>query len=103
MPTFYLILSTLALFIGLLITYWVHSRLGLEIIVEPVPPPQNAPLVSVIVPARDEARNIRRCVQALLDQSYPEIELIVVDDRSRDGTSAILANLQAKNSRLKNY
>jgi chlorobactene glucosyltransferase len=100
MPTFYLILSTLALFIGLLITYWVHSRLGLEIVVEPVPPPQNAPLVSVIVPARDEARNIRRCVQALLDQSYPEIELIVVDDRSRDGTSAILANLQAKNSRL---
>lgn len=100
MAIFYLILSTLALIIGLVITYWVHSRVALEIVVEPAQPPPDAPLVSIIVPARDEARNIRRCVQALIDQSYPETELIVVDDRSIDGTSAILANLKAKDTRL---
>jgi chlorobactene glucosyltransferase len=49
----------------------------------------------VIVPARNEARYIRRCAQALLAQTYPNLELIVVDDRSTDATPAILAELQA--------
>ena len=102
MPLFFVILSTIATAIGLFITYWVHSRVALDILVEPAPPPPSAPVVSVIIPARNEARNIRRCVQALFDQTYPEIELIVVDDRSTDGTSEILAELQTENSSLVN-
>lgn len=57
-------------------------------------PPGNAPRVSVLVAARDEEDNIETCVTTLLDQDYPNFELIVIDDRSRDRTPAILARLQ---------
>ena len=49
--------------------------------------PADAPPVSVIVPARNEAHNIARCVRSILDTSYPLSELIVVDDHSTDGTA----------------
>lgn len=53
---------------------------------ESAEPPIDAPLVSVIVPARNEAHNIARCVTSILATSYPRLELIVVDDSSTDGT-----------------
>jgi chlorobactene glucosyltransferase len=52
------------------------------------PPPR--PLVSVIIPARNEARNIERCVRSVLATAYSPIEVIVVDDRSTDGTAEII-------------
>jgi chlorobactene glucosyltransferase len=58
------------------------------------------PLVSVIIPARDEARVIERTVRAFLAQSYAALEVIVVDDRSVDGTGAILERIAAEDSRL---
>ncbi|GAC1413350.1 MAG: glycosyltransferase family 2 protein [Gemmatimonadaceae bacterium] len=51
--------------------------------------PANPPLVSVIVPARNEAHNIARCVKSILSTTYPSLELIVVDDSSIDGTAQI--------------
>ncbi len=53
----------------------------------------NAPLVSIIVPARNEERNIRRCVKSLLAQDYDNYEVIVVDDGSSDATVRILNEL----------
>jgi chlorobactene glucosyltransferase len=38
---------------------------------KPVPPPSDGPMVSVLVPARDEQRNIEECVRSLLLQDYP--------------------------------
>ena len=52
--------------------------------------PARTPLVSVIVPARDEEKSIGATVRALLAQTYPSIEVIVVNDRSTDSTGAIL-------------
>lgn len=52
-------------------------------------PLANPPLVSVIVPARNEAHNIARCVSSILSTTYPNLELIVVDDSSTDGTVEI--------------
>ena len=57
------------------------------------------PLVSVIVPARNEAANIETCVRSLTASSYPAFEVIVVDDRSEDGTSEIVRSLGAGNAR----
>ena len=62
----------------------------------PAPVPANAPLVSVLVPARNEARNIDACVGSLLRQEYPNFELIVIDDHSDDGTGEITARLFAE-------
>ena len=44
--------------------------------------------VSVIVPAYQAARVIGRCVRSVRRQSYPNWELLVVDDGSCDGTAA---------------
>jgi chlorobactene glucosyltransferase len=61
----------------------------------PVSPPHadEAPLVSILVPARNEAPNIAACVSSLLAQDYPRYELIVLDDHSDDGTGAIVRRL----------
>ena len=57
------------------------------------------PLVSVIVPAKDEEANIGVCVSSLLDQDYPDYEIIVVDDRSTDATGAIVRELTEAHER----
>jgi chlorobactene glucosyltransferase len=42
--------------------------------------------VTVVVPARDEAHNIRRVLESLTRSTWPSFEIVVVDDRSTDGT-----------------
>lgn len=44
------------------------------------------PFVSVVVPARNEAHNIERCLGSLTASQYPDFEVVVVDDRSEDDT-----------------
>jgi hopene-associated glycosyltransferase HpnB len=53
--------------------------------------PANWPSVVAVIPARDEAASIGLTVQSLLQQDYPGLELIVVDDGSQDGTGEIAA------------
>jgi chlorobactene glucosyltransferase len=62
--------------------------------------PLGAPLVSVIVPARNEARNIEACVRSILAASWPHVEVIVVDDRSTDGTGDIARAVAAGDARV---
>ena len=61
----------------------------------PAEPPvaADAPRVSILVPARNEALNIAPCVRSLLAQDYPNCELLVLDDHSADGTGEILRRL----------
>lgn len=59
------------------------------------------PLVSIVVPARNEARGIREAVSSFCEQDYPRLEVIVVDDCSTDATPGILKELRATHSRLK--
>ncbi len=61
----------------------------------PVAPPTDAPLVSVIIPARNEAHNIARCLRSVLAAAYPSLEVIVIDDHSTDGTGAIARAIAA--------
>jgi len=58
------------------------------------------PRVSVLVPARNEARVIERCVTSLLEQDYPDFDVLVLDDGSTDGTGEILHRLASADQRL---
>jgi chlorobactene glucosyltransferase len=49
--------------------------------------PPGAPTVSVIIPARNEAHNIGRCVRSVLSSRYTPLEVVLVDDHSEDGTA----------------
>ena len=60
------------------------------------PLPDPLPLVSVLIPARDEERNIGRCLESLLRQDYPRLEILVLDDESSDRTADIVAKLAAE-------
>jgi chlorobactene glucosyltransferase len=59
------------------------------------------PSLSIVVPARNEERQIEACVRALLLQDHPDFEVIVVDDQSTDETPAILERLARESARLK--
>lgn len=60
------------------------------------------PSVTIVVPARNEARNIERCVASLMQQSYPfeKLRIIVVDDSSSDGTGDIVRRLAVGDRRV---
>nr|MBN1229459.1 glycosyltransferase [Anaerolineae bacterium] len=62
-------------------------------------PPVRQPVVSVIVPARNEERNIWQCARGLVAQDYLNLELIFVDDDSEDQTASILAQVAAEDQR----
>ncbi len=84
-------------YLGLLTLMWGGlvagvPRWGARWALEQAGPERDAPTISICVPARDEAANIARCVRAALDSRWPDpsrLEVIVVDDRSTDGTGAL--------------
>ncbi|MYC27816.1 MAG: glycosyltransferase family 2 protein [Nitrospira sp. SB0662_bin_26] len=61
---------------------------------DPLPP------VSVVIPARNEERNLEQALQSVLALDYPDPEIIVVNDRSTDTTGAILAKMAERDARL---
>jgi chlorobactene glucosyltransferase len=63
--------------------------------------PQPAPLISVLIPARNEENNIRTCLETLQKQDYPNFEILVLDDDSEDATNAIVSEMAARDSRIK--
>lgn len=95
LPLIAFVLSTLVFLGGVVLTVWIHTRYILDIVADPVPPPEDGPLISFCVPARNEEKNIRLCIEALLAQTYPHFEVIVLDDRSTDATPRILKDLSA--------
>ncbi len=88
--------------IGFYLILWLRTAPRKEDRAQKLPPKPDhsspsikSPLVSVIVPARNEERNIRRCVISLLEQDYDHYQVIVVDDGSTDNTPHILDELTA--------
>jgi chlorobactene glucosyltransferase len=62
---------------------------------------KNPPLVSVMIPARNESENIKRCLRSLLKQDYPNLEILVLDDNSDDGTSISVKQLAENDERIR--
>lgn len=63
----------------------------------PVPTPH----VSVIIPARNERRNIERCLRSVLLSTYPALDVVVVDDDSDDGTGDVARAVATTDHRVR--
>lgn len=63
--------------------------------------PPAPPRISVIATARNEARHLRQALGSLLTLDYPDLEFLLVNDRSEDATGAILEEMAATDRRLK--
>lgn len=63
-------------------------------------PIDNPPFLSVVIAARQEAGHLRATLTALLAQSYPALEVVLVNDRSTDSTGSIADEMARANNRL---
>jgi chlorobactene glucosyltransferase len=66
---------------------------------EPPPSSHSLPGISVLIPARDEAASLPRCLESLRAQTYPRFTVTVLDDNSEDVTAAIVqrtANVETR-------
>ncbi|ACF42701.1 glycosyltransferase [Pelodictyon phaeoclathratiforme] len=81
------VLLSLLLFLGILL------RNMIDLPGMPEHCPEQGVLVSVLVPARNEALNIERCVRSLMRQEYAPFEILVLDDDSTDATPELLRRL----------
>ena len=61
----------------------------------------NAPFFSILIPAYNKAKCIRRCLASVLNQSFGNIEIIIVDDGSTDDTYTILSEYAQSDARIK--
>jgi glycosyltransferase involved in cell wall biosynthesis len=60
----------------------------------------NNPKVSIILPARNEEEFLGKCLDTLIDQDYPNYEIIVIDDSSEDSTGSIISGYAKQNSKI---
>lgn len=97
---FWLAVVTLLFVLATTIEFAIGNRSLSRLGSQPSFTGNNAPKVSVIVAARNEARRVEHGLQSVLAQDYPNLEFIVVDDRSTDETGAILDRMARNDPRL---
>jgi glycosyltransferase involved in cell wall biosynthesis len=62
---------------------------------------ESSPLVSILIPARNEEKNIENILQDLKSQSYSSIEIIVCNDQSEDATAILVEKMMIEDSRIR--
>ncbi len=96
----------------MMIFYLIYFLLGLVLLVtlfnvltapqvKKGPLPSALPRVSLLVPARNEEKNIITCLTALTAQNYPDFEIVVLDDHSTDATPRLVEDFAARDPRLR--
>jgi len=63
--------------------------------------PDPPPLISILIPARDEESDIAACLESLRRQDYPDFEILVLDDSSSDTTAAVVEQIAAVDPRVR--
>lgn len=57
--------------------------------------------VSVLIPARNEEKNIQRCIEALQQQDYSQLEILVLNDQSNDHTADVVKQMAQNDERMR--
>lgn len=94
----YLAAALAVLWFGITLAVWRNLRALRDL--PAAETPAEPPRVAVVFAARDEARRVGETVQRLLAQRDVELQIVAVNDRSRDDTGAILDQLAAREPRL---
>src|SRR4030043_1322671 len=87
----------------ILINFIVNNHLFKNTVIYSLPAKikNDPPKVSILIPARNEERNINRCLRSLTRQDYPNFEIIVLDDHSSDKTWEVVKKIAEKDNRIK--
>ncbi len=88
--------------------YWLWMLVGTVRVVRAVPmladaapsAPDSWPPLSVVIPACNEAATLEAALGSVLRQDYPGLEIILIDDRSTDGTAEIVDRMAALDQRI---
>jgi chlorobactene glucosyltransferase len=95
-------------YLGLISLMWLGLVLsvrgwgrGYRLSLPDEPAPSTGPRVSICIPARNEAHNIALAVRAALSTQWPDLEVIVVDDRSSDDTGVRASEAGSGDSRIR--
>jgi glycosyltransferase involved in cell wall biosynthesis len=62
---------------------------------------ENNPLISVLIPARNEENNIANCINSVINQNYSDFEIIILDDESSDNTYAVAKRISEGRKNIK--
>jgi hyaluronan synthase len=92
----YSILTSFVLFNILFISYFKYKDPYWKVFDKKIPE-NELPLVSIVVPVKNEEADITTCIQSCIDQTYKKKEIIVIDDGSTDRTGEILDQIKKDN------
>ncbi len=104
------VLGVLLLGYGLLgLAYWLWMLLGVCRVVRRVPRlgevdppgPPSWPRLSLLIPACNEAPTLELAIASVLDEDYPDLEVLLINDRSTDETGAVIDRVAAADSRVR--
>jgi len=95
-----LLLFIIIALLGVVLTVTLFNALTAPML-KKAPPHQTTWRVSVLVPARHEEKNIGACLEGLIKQDYPNLEIFVLDDNSSDHTAAIVQQFSSRDQRVK--
>ena len=85
-----------------LVSTWSQNRKQKWVLkaATPLPEPPRRPRVTVLIPARNEERNLKTCLDAVRALEWPDLQILLIDDRSTDATSRIAAEAAAADPRV---
>ena len=75
----------------------IYNLFTAPILAKCTPQVSDQKLVSVLIPARNEEKNIAKCIEGMINQDYPNKEIIILDDNSTDKTFEIASSIHSDN------